>query len=150
MEVGADGEGRQLHDLSADAVHATEAPAARQSQAMAAHIFLCVQRDHRRLDQAVGLLECGVLEEVLGFEEQDIEQMVGRMRSLVIVGLTSQDITLSWMVRRVLPLQNRGTSCASCLDRWTPRRTSRITATLAGLQDWISMIFKDEVFFAYG
>ena len=69
--------------------------------------------------------------------------MVLTMKNLVKAGLSSMDITLSWMARRVIPLQARKHNMCFLSGPLDPTRVSKREIPTAELAAWLAFVCKD-------
>ena len=71
--------------------------------------------------------------------------MLARMRSLVTCQLTGRDITLSWMSRLMMPLQQRAHKMCFYSGRLDPTRLSRRDPCYHNLKEWLWTISKERL-----
>ena len=69
--------------------------------------------------------------------------MLHRMRSLVIADLTGLDITLSWMSRLMMLMQQRPHKMCYYSGRLDPTRLSRRDPRYDNLKEWVWTITKE-------
>ena len=74
--------------------------------------------------------------------DKDVNAMVKRMGGLVQDGLLAEDLTLSWLYRRVCPLQSRAHKMFRMSGRYDPTRLSPKNYTTESLDSWLWMITK--------
>ena len=71
--------------------------------------------------------------------------MVRRVEALMKEGLLPDDLTLTWLSRRVLPLQNRAHKMCFMSGRLDPTRLSTKNYSISALDSWMWMITKGHV-----
>ena len=71
--------------------------------------------------------------------------MVQRVDSLMKEGLLPEDLTLTWLSRRVRPLQNRAHKMCFMSGRLDPTRLSMKNYSTSALNSWMWMITKGHV-----
>ena len=70
-------------------------------------------------------------------DKAETEEMLACMRSLVTYQLTGRDITLSWMSRLMMPLQQRAHKMCFYSGRLDPTRLLRRDPRYHNLKEWL-------------
>lgn len=78
-------------------------------------------------------------------EKAETDEMLHRMRSLVTAGLTGLDITLSWMSRLMMSLQQRAHRMCFYSGRLDPTRLSHRDPCYHNLKEWVWTITKERL-----
>ena len=71
--------------------------------------------------------------------------MTARLRDLIEAGLTSRDLTLAWLSRRVFPLQARGHKMCFYLGVRDPTRACTEALEINELRRWAALVITDVV-----
>ena len=70
---------------------------------------------------------------------------MGRLKELVDAGLTSRDLTLAWLSRRVFPLRAREHKMCFYSGPRDPTRVSMEALSLENLRGWAGVVTTDRV-----
>ena len=71
--------------------------------------------------------------------------LTNRVKELVTFGLTSQDLTMAWLSRRMYPLQARSHKMFFYSGRWDPTRASTRALKADTLCQWAALILTNKI-----